>query len=219
MISGLGSSISSMASSLFARLDTKSQGYIEQTDLQSAFEQISATSDAGEIFSALDSNSDGKLTESELTTSLTKLAEELDSQFNAMRMSGAMSGMGGPGGAGGMPPPPPPENDKGFTKDELTAQLDEIGSSDSKRSSLISSIVQNFDQADTDGDGKVSHSEAMAFEQSNKTSTSSGTSTSSETGSSNASTEFAVMLRMMQLAQAYGAFSQTTTSSAVTEVA
>ncbi|PLK48622.1 EF-hand domain-containing protein [Uliginosibacterium sp. TH139] len=212
MISGLGSSISSMASSLFARLDTKSQGYIEKTDLQSAFEQISGASDADEIFSALDGDSDGKLTESELTSSLTKLAEELDNQFNAMRMSGAMAGMGGPGAAGGMPPPPPPQDDEGFTQDELSAQLEEIGSTDSKRSSLISSIVENFDQADTDGNGKVSHSEAMAFEQESGT----GGSDSTQASGNN---EFAVMLRMMQLAQAYGAFGQSTETASVSEVA
>ena len=34
---------SEMASSLFSALDTKSQGYIEKSDLQSAFDQISST--------------------------------------------------------------------------------------------------------------------------------------------------------------------------------
>lgn len=61
-----------------------------------------------------------------------------------------------------MPPPPPVERRervpaiRGFTKDELTSQLSDIGSSDSTRSSLISNIINNFDEADTDSDGKVS---------------------------------------------------------------
>ena len=79
------------------------------------------------------------------------LAEELDSQFDQSRMQNAMSAMGGMGSM----PPPPPENDTGFTEEELTEQLSEIGSSDSQRASLISNIVENFDAADTDGDGKV----------------------------------------------------------------
>ena len=35
---------SQMASQLFSRLDTKSQGYIEKADLESAFSQISTQS-------------------------------------------------------------------------------------------------------------------------------------------------------------------------------
>jgi hypothetical protein len=59
-----------------------------------------------------------------------------------MRMNG--SGDGGPSGTGSMRPPPPQDgNDAGFTKDELTGQLKEIGSSDSKRSALISKIIDN----------------------------------------------------------------------------
>ena len=79
----------------------------------------------------------GAAMEYSLSTSIKKLADELDSQFNQSRMEGAM------------PPPPPSSsgsadgtsNDTGFTKDELTSQLSQIGSSDSKRSTLISNIV------------------------------------------------------------------------------
>ncbi|MDP5240194.1 EF-hand domain-containing protein [Uliginosibacterium sp. 31-16] len=199
------SSISSLASTLFARLDTKSQGYIEKTDLQSAFDKISASSSASsadEVFSSLDSDQDGKITESELSSSLQKLADQIDSQLDGMRMSSAMSAMGEPGGAGGMPPPPPAD-DEGFTQDELSSQLDEIGSTDSKRSSLISNIVANFDEADTDGNGKVSMQEAMAYDQANSSTSSSG---ASSTGTTSTENEFAVMLKVMQLAQSYGAF-------------
>lgn len=221
MMSGISSSISSMASTLFAKLDTKQQGYIEQTDLATAFSKISGNSgNVEEMFSTLDEDSDGKLTQSELTSSLTKLAEQLDNQFNSLRMEQAMSSMGGPGGPGGSGgmPPPPPENDEGFTEDELSAQLEEIGSSDSKRSSLISSVLENFDEADTDGDGKVSFKEAMAYDQASSSvgSTSSTSSTVSGASSSSASVasdgEFAVMLRMMQLAQSYGIFDESARS-------
>ena len=210
---------SQMANKLFSKLDTKNQGYIEKSDLQSAFSQIaSGSSDStsvDDVFSQLDSNSDGKVTKDEFSTTLKKLADELDSQFNSMRMSGA----GGKAGAGGMPPPPPPQDgqggqggdDAGFTKDELTSQLKDIGSSDSKRSSLISKIVSNFDKADTDGDGKVSLKEAMAYDQSTQSSATTPTSadsTGSTSSASKSSSEAQVMMKIMQLMQAYGGFGQ-----------
>ena len=154
------------------------------------------TASVDEVFKQLDANTDGKVTKQEMSDSLTKLAEQLDSQFNSMRTSGM----------GGMPPPPPPpqgSDSAGFTKDELQSQLDEIGSSDSKRSSLISNIVSNFDEADTDGDGKVSMQEAMSYDQANQTSSSASTKSGSATNS-----EASVMMKIMQLVQAYGGFGQ-----------
>lgn len=106
-----------MAEDLFAKLDTSGKGYIEQSDLTSALSSTSSTSTEGtasasEIFSQLDSDGDGKVTQDELKTSMQKLAESLDSQFDEMRMQA------------GMPPPPPPaESDAGFTEEELTDQL------------------------------------------------------------------------------------------------
>jgi hypothetical protein len=104
---------------------------------------------------------------------------------------------------GGMPPPPPPRgNDAGFTKDELSSQLNEIGSSDSERSSLISDIVQNFDEADTDGDSKVSFREAMAYDQSQ--SSSSGSSETKETAIvATEDSNQKLMMQIMRLMQAY----------------
>lgn len=215
MVNGIGrSGVVSWASSLFSKLDTRNQGYIEQSDPQAAFGKISGSSSSAdtangdEVFSQLDGNSDGKVTKDELSASLQKIAEELDSQFDNMRMHGAM---GGPGGMGGMPPPPPPGNvdgddGAGFTKDEMTTQMDEIGASDDKRSTLISNLVNNFDAADTDGDGKISAKEAMAYDQATQSSSSengsSARGSSSTTGA--ASGEEAVMMKIMQLMQAYG---------------
>ena len=136
-----------MAEDLFAKLDTSGKGYIEQSDLTSALSSTSSTSTEGtasasEIFSQLDSDGDGKVTQDELKTSMQKLAESLDSQFDEMRMQA------------GMPPPPPPaESDAGFTEEELTDQLAEMGSTDSARARLISNVVDNFDAAGTDQGG------------------------------------------------------------------
>ena len=208
---------SQMASKLFSRLDTNGQGFIEQSDLQSAFSQVfgnaasSQANDAGsQLFSALDGDSNGKVTESEFSSGMQKLAEALDSQAFSSRM----------GGAGGMPPPPPPgggQDDAGFTQDELQSQLDEIGSTDSKRSSLISSVVDNFDKADTNGDGKVSATEAMAYEQSTQSSTS-GNSTSTGSASSSSQTDAMLAQRLMELIRAYGGDSTTSAASGVLSV-
>jgi Ca2+-binding EF-hand superfamily protein len=232
---------SQMADDLFSKLDTKSQGYIEKSDLASALSSLSSSSSssasADEIFSQIDSDSDGKVTKDELSSSLQNMMSQLDSQFESMRMSNAM---GGQNGQGGMPPPPPPDGaqgggqqggDQGFSKDELTSQLSEIGTSDSQRSSLISNIVNNFDAADTNGDGKVSFKEAQTYDQSSSTSStssvasvssasssSSSSSTSSDSSSSSSSSESdlnaKVMLQIMRLMHAYGGVNSNDNASA-----
>jgi len=202
MISGIDSNLVSVwASSLFSKLDTQNQGYIKESDLESAFSSISgnsdSTADVKDIFEQLDSNSDGKVTQDEMTSALTKLFQQSDNRFN---------GIGGPGS---MPPPPPPQagNDDGFTKEELTSQLQEIGSSDSKRSSLISNIVQNFDAADANGDGKVSFAEAMAYDKSSQTNASASASADNTAQSSESQSDGTMIAQqLMKLLSAYKVF-------------
>ena len=194
MVSSVSNSYSSMASLLFQKLDSKSQGYLEKSDLESAFATISDNSSGSGIdnlFSALDTDSDGKVSESEFTSTLSQIQEQLDSQFNQMRMQG-QGGHGGPQGMAGMPPPPP--QDDGFTKEELQAQLDEMGSSDSQRSSLISKVLDNFDGADTDGDGKVTFKEAMALQNSSSDKTSTSSSGATDATDTTASEQLAAAL-------------------------
>lgn len=192
---------SQMAEKLFSKLDSANQGYLQKTDLASALGSISATTDVDAIFTQLDGDSDGKITQQEFSESVTKLAEQLDQQFQGMRMQQAMGGPGGPGGMGGMPPPPPPPDDEGFTEEELTSQLEEIGTTDSKRASLISNILENFEAADTDGDGKVSFQEAMAYDKANASSQTTGEAT---TSSATSDVDGQWMLQIMRLMQAYG---------------
>lgn len=204
-----------LAKNLFAKLDTSGQGYIQKADLQAAFDKVTSSSSSSgtttnvdDLFSQLDGDSDGKVTQQEFSDTLKQVAEQLDNQFMNTRMSGAMpgGGMGGMpgGGMGGMPPPPPGgKDDSGFTKDELSSQLSEIGSSDSKRSSLISNIVGNFDAADSDGDGKVSFKEAMAYDQSTASSSAATATTNTATSASDADVGARVMLQIMRLMQAY----------------
>lgn len=228
MISGIGNSSSlwmmarpssaQMVSDLFSKLDTKNQGYLEESDLEAAFSSI-ATDDSSlsvsELFSQLDSDGDGKVTESEMSSSLEQLSAQLDAGFNNMRTTGMEAGM---------PPPPPPmsqSEDEGFSLEELTAQLEEIDSTDSARYNLVSSIVSNFDEADADGDGKVSMQEAMTYAQSTQSTTAADSSTTTVSAVDNQSatvaddtTQAEVLRRIMQLMDAYRT-SDTTTASLV----
>lgn len=167
LFSGYKRDSSQTMQNLFSELDTSGQGYLEKTDLQTAFNKVTSTtatsgqledeSNIDELFSQLDTDGDGKVTKQEFTDSLARIDEQINSLFSAMRMNEAK---------GGMPPPPSDRNgENGFTAEELSAQLAEIGSNDNERSSLISNILENFDQADSNGDGKVSFEEAMAFDQ------------------------------------------------------
>ena len=204
-----------MANDLFSKLDSSGQGYIQKSDLQAAFDKMSssssssATSNVDELFSKLDGDGNGKVTKEEFTDTLKKVADELDSQFANMHMNGGMQadgkggGMSGmpSGGMGGMPPPPP---GGGMTKEQLTSAANETSSSNSEASSALSSLVNNFDEADTDGDGKISFMEAMKYEQ-KTSSTDSSTSSSSSSSSSSSDLNAHVMSQIMKLLQTYGA--------------
>ncbi len=153
---------SKMVEDIFSKLDTKGQGYLEKSDLESALSGLGSDSSASvdDVFSTLDGDGDGKVTKDEMSSTLQKLADELDSQFNASRMSAAQGG-------GMRPPLPPPaegEEDEGYTQDELSA----IASStdDTNLSELMNSLAANFDAADANGDGKVTQQEAMAYQES-----------------------------------------------------
>jgi Ca2+-binding EF-hand superfamily protein len=195
---------------LFSQLDSSNKGYLEKSDLATAFAQVMGTSSTtsstttdsatvDDVFAKLDGNGDGKVTKDELSTGVKNLADELDSQFNQMRMSG------------GTPPPPPPSgSDSGFTKDELTSQLSEIGSSDSTRSDLLNKVVNNFAAADTDSDGKVSFQEARTYDESTKTASTVASATDSTTSS-----DMAVMKRIMELMNAYSLGNSTDSSSSL----
>lgn len=196
-----------LSEDLFSALDTKGQGYLEQSDFETAFSSLSiddgASASAEEVFRALDADEDGKLTQDEMSSSLQQLSDQLDSQFHQMRMEQA-----GAGAMGGMPPPPPPEGeDQGFTQDELESIASEIGSTGSTASSLMGSIASNFEAADANGDGRVTASEAMAYQQSTSGSDTTATASSgsgSSTSGNDGNSDSLVFRRIMQLAASYG---------------
>jgi Ca2+-binding EF-hand superfamily protein len=175
---------SKMADSLFSKLDTKGQGYIEKSDLQGAFDQVSAkrASDnmpsVDDVFKTLDGDGDGKVTKQEMSDSVQKLADQLDSQYQDMRMRGKGGGMGG------------------MSKSDISSMADSASGSAAQ---VLSNLAQNFDAADTNQDGKISAQEAMAFQASNETDSSSSEAQRGDAG---------VMARIMELAASYGAFGQ-----------
>jgi Ca2+-binding EF-hand superfamily protein len=195
---------SRMVDKLFSQLDAQGKGYLEKSDLQSAFSQIpnsrraSDGASVDDVFNKLDGNGDGKVTKDEMSDSLKKLAAQLDSQFDRMRMS-----------SGAMPPPPPPGGGKegpDLSKEQLVSMANETSSTDTERSALFSSLANNFDKADADGDGKVSFKEAMAYDRSTRNA-SAGTNDQSNTSvaasGSAPDSEQAIMKRIMELVHAY----------------
>lgn len=206
-----------IAENLFSKLDTSGQGYIQKSDLQAAYDRMGASSSSSsssastvdDLFSMLDADSNGKVSKQEFTDTLAKLQNDLEQQYQGNRMQMAMqaSGTGGMNGMGGMPPPPPRGEGPSLSKDELASELSQIGTSDS-RSEMMSNILNNFEAADTDSDGKVSFQEAMAYQHSSTSSSSSTTaaisdSSASASSSSSNSSEAKIMMQIMKLMQAY----------------
>jgi Ca2+-binding EF-hand superfamily protein len=184
-ISGLGAQ---MASEMFTKIDTKNQGYIDQTTFASAVAGDDA-SGAEEAFKALDSDSDGQLTKSELTKGI----ENLLSQLNRASIQSQ--------GDADRPPPPPEggQEDAGLTKDELTKMASET--KDSKLSGQLSTVASNFEAADTNQDGKVTQQEAIAYAKSKSESASSSSATTESTGS--ATKNEAAMKKVAELLSHY----------------
>jgi hypothetical protein len=200
------SSISNWADSIYSKLDTKNQGYIEKTDLQDALSKVSGNGgDSGQsvnvddTFSALDGDSDGKVTKSELTEAMTKLSDQLNAQFDASRIgrggppaagqdSGAASGstdasatigangMAGMGGAGG----PHGPHGGGRAGDDGDGDSTDATSGTSSTSSTSTDYVA---AADTDKDGTVSDAEQAAYDKKVASGQADGSSSSSSSDS------------------------------------
>ncbi|MES2049402.1 MAG: EF-hand domain-containing protein [Pseudomonadota bacterium] len=212
---------SKIADSVFSKLDTKSQGYLEVADLESAFNNISSgtgnssststdNSTADALFKKLDSDGDGKVTKREFSTGLKKLSDELESQFNARRTTDATNTQG-PQGANRPPPPPPSDSDQdaGVSQTQLAAMASDISSTDSTAGANLSKVAANFEAADTNQDGKVSLKETIAYIEKSAVTSSASSATSTSTASADSSsdstsnTDAALFKKVLQLLQAY----------------
>ena len=192
---------SNTAEDLFTKLDTKSQGYLEKSDLETALSKISnaggsdSSMSADEMFAKLDSDGDGKVTKQEMSATFEQIASELDGPFPRMRMQGQ-----------GETPLPPQhlQEDEGLSKEQLTSMLENIDST-GNQSNLLSQLVNNFDTADSDGNGKVTHDEAMSYRQANAADTASETDSNTSASSTNTS-DIQFMKQVMELMKAYSGF-------------
>lgn len=148
---------STRSTSELEQLQQTSSSGTDALDLATAlFESDSSASSnsVSDLYALLDSNADDAITPEEFSAELSALLEEATSGLLGAH------GMGGPHG----PPPPPPE-DEGMTEDEMTSALEAATESgDTRLASLLASTLEQFDAADTDGDGKVSFVEAKAIE-------------------------------------------------------
>jgi len=205
MTTSISSLSSQIASSLFSKIDTKNQGYIDKAELSSTSSD-SSNSDADDAFNALDSDSDGKVTKSELTKGIENLLSSLSSS----------SVNGQENGSRPAPPDGPPpngngdESDSGMTKDQMTKMASET--KDSKLSSMLKDVSSNFDSADTNKDGKVSREEAMAYEKSKENSSSDSNSSSATTASNSSGNEVA-MKKIAELLAKYASDSTTASTA------
>ncbi|MFT3905288.1 MAG: hypothetical protein QM718_03170 [Steroidobacteraceae bacterium] len=163
MISSLGGASSSALSYLQSLSGGQCAG---GTDSTSASSSTGSTSFASQLFEQMDSDGDGSISSTEFTDAVNELSSSLLSQVQQSQASGGAAGAGGPGGPGMGPPPPPPDgdgSDEGFTADQLSSMASATSSSDPDASDLFAALANDFGTADTDGNGKVNRSEAMAY--------------------------------------------------------
>ncbi len=188
------------AGQVFSQLDTSNKGYLEQADFAKALSSLSDksdSSDSAELFSQLDADQDGKLTSSEFADSV---GEQL---YNALGMMPK-----------GRPPMgPPPKEDEGKTVEELTAMVSELKDSDSKMAQGLQSIIEQFDEADADGDGKVTMQEVMAMQEAEQKAQTQSSQTAEQ------SSQQKLQHTLMQLMKTYGSLSQSSLSQSSTEQA
>lgn len=181
------------AGAVFQKLDSQQKGYLEQADFSAALSQLQQSADdeqSAEWFSQLDADQDGKLTSDEFSTAV---SEQLYNAQGKFGMPGA--------GPQGMPPMgPPPGEDEGKTVDELTAMVEELSSTDSKAAAGLQAIIDQFDSADANKDGKVTMQEAQALKQQSQSKTDSTTTANTEDSS-----QLRLQQTLMQLMKTYGA--------------
>lgn len=201
---------SAMAADVFALLDSGGKGYIDSSDLAGALESTGSSASAEDLLGAMDSDGDGKVTEQELGSLLQKVADQLEDSFGAARVGQAM---------GNRPPPPPPPagEDEGMSVEQLGAMAEEAEASGSAGASELAALVESFDEADTDGDGKVSFQEAMAFRESEATA-SGESSDSRPPPPDEAARDERMLARVLQMLQEYAGDPSTATTGSTLSV-
>lgn len=169
------SELEKLGQDFFSQLDSQQKGYLEQSDFASCLSANGSTDTGVELFSAMDANADGQLTQDEFSSAFS------DILYNQQGMMGNMPPP--PDQQGDMPPPPPPppqgdmtmggmgmQKDTGKTADEISSLIDEINQFDPAKASELQNVLDNFDEADNNADGKITMDEIKAFSQTGQTS-------------------------------------------------
>jgi hypothetical protein len=175
MVASISSStVSNWSDSLFNKLDTKKQGYVDQSDLAAALgtDETGTTTnsdDAAEMLKQIDGDGDGKITKSELSTAISKVADELNAQFDSSRVDKSQAGATGIA-----------STDEAATDDEDDTSVSATGSTSTASAakgappagggggaapaaSSTESENKYVQAADTDSNGEVSDEEAAAY--------------------------------------------------------
>ena len=206
---------------VFSSLDTEGKGYLDADDFATAFaalgldDSTAADSDGNltlpgveDVVAALDLDGDGKVSSDDLSEGMRSLTDSLSA------LQGRAETWSSEALAGVPPPPSSADPSTGFTQEELSRQWETLsasGATEDDGAALLASLLNQFDTADSDGDGRVSGAEAMSFSQTlgsgeteNAAETAQTATTADGTASASAGSELLVMRRIMQLMNAYG---------------
>jgi Ca2+-binding EF-hand superfamily protein len=179
-----GTSDADVASKLFDQLDSDKNGQVSKSELSSAIEKL-----ADELNAQLDQSRVEKSggarhagpppgggghggaaptgdADSATTTQQYNAAADTDSNGTVSAEEAAAYAKLIAGGGDTA------KASDGLSKEALTKQLDSAGTStgsvDSRRQQALSSLVENFDKADSDGDGKLTRKESHDFLKANR---------------------------------------------------
>ncbi|WP_332876224.1 EF-hand domain-containing protein [Massilia sp. S19_KUP03_FR1] len=176
MVASISSStVSNWSDSLFNKLDTKKQGYVDQSDLAAALgtdETGSTTNsdDAATMLKQFDGDSDGKITKSELSSAISKVADELNAQFDSSRVDKSQVAAAGAAGVADTDDASSTDEDDSTVSATASASTASstkaapaAGGGTATAASSTESTNKYVQAADTDTSGDVSDDEAAAY--------------------------------------------------------
>lgn len=153
---------SSRGDRMFAKVDSDSSGSVDATELQGMLDDISGKTgkdlgSSADLMTKFDSDGNGSLSQSELGDGMKSLMPAPSSTVDFAQQK-----------MGGMPPPPPPDDATSASSSTSTDPLDTNGdgtvSAEEKAAGqLADALSELFSAVDSDGDGKISKTEADSF--------------------------------------------------------
>lgn len=235
LLSGLqNDDASTKSEELFSALDSDGDGQLTSTEFSDNFSNL-LYSAQGTMGKRPAPPEDSGKSKDELTAMLEELEQEDEKSTEGLQslldnfdtadtdgddkvtMQEAMAYKQSTDDGSNMPPPPGamagPKPDNGITAEELTALLESTDQADSEMAANIQSLIDNFDTADADGDGKVTMQEARSFRESQRTESSSLASQVSTSSDSSESISKLLSRTMQQLMETYGGMAKVTSQS------